>query len=95
LIGQFTSKGLGDVVSSWVGTGKNLPVSADQIQKALGDDTINSLTSKLGMDKNALTKQLSNMLPEVVDKLTPKGKVPQGDILSQGMDLLGGLFGKK
>jgi len=95
LIGQFTSKGLGDVVSSWVGTGKNLPVSADQIQKALGDDTINSLTSKLGMDKNALTKQLSNMLPKVVDKLTPEGKVPQGDILSQGMDLLGGLFSKK
>ncbi len=95
MIGQFTSKGLGDVVSSWVGTGKNLPVSADQIQKALGDDTINSLTSKLGMDKNALTKQLSNMLPKVVDKLTPEGKVPQGDILSQGMDLLGGLFSKK
>jgi uncharacterized protein YidB (DUF937 family) len=95
LISQFNSKGLGDVVSSWVGTGKNLPITADQIQKALGDDTINSLTAKLGMDKNALTDQLSKLFPKVMDKLTPQGKVPEGDILTQGMDLLGGLFGKK
>jgi uncharacterized protein YidB (DUF937 family) len=95
LIGQFTSKGLGDIVSSWVSTGKNLPVSGDQLQNVLGKDTIGKLASKLGMDSGALTSQLTNLLPDVVDKLTPNGKVPEGDIMSQATDLLGGLFGKK
>jgi len=95
LIGQFTSKGLGDVVGSWVSTGKNLPVSGDQLQNVLGKDTIGNLASKLGMDSGALTSQLTNLLPNVVDKLTPDGKVPEGDIMSQATDLLGGLFGKK
>jgi uncharacterized protein YidB (DUF937 family) len=95
LIGQFTSKGLGDVIGSWVGTGKNLPISGDQLKGVLGDDTIKNLASKLGMDSSALTGQLSNLLPQVVDKLTPEGKVPEGDIMSKGIDLLGGLFGNK
>ena len=95
LIGQFTSKGLGDIVGSWVSTGKNLPVSGDQLQNVLGKDTIGNLASKLGMDSGALTSQLTNLLPNVVDKLTPDGKVPEGDIMSQATDLLGGLFGKK
>jgi len=95
LIGQFTSKGLGNIVGSWVSTGKNLPVSGDQLQNVLGKDTIGNLASKLGMDSGALTSQLTNLLPDVVDKLTPNGKVPEGDIMSQATDLLGGLFGKK
>ena len=95
LIGQFSSKGLGDVINSWVGTGKNLPISGDQLRGVLGDDTIKNLASKLGMDSSALTGQLSNLLPQVVDKLTPEGKVPEGDIMSKGMDLLGGLLGNK
>ena len=95
LISKFASKGLGDVIGSWVSTGKNLPVSGDQLQSVLGKDTINNLASKLGMDKGALTSQLTNLLPNVVDKLTPDGKVPEGDIMSKGMDILGGLLGKK
>jgi uncharacterized protein YidB (DUF937 family) len=95
LISQFTSKGLGDVVGSWVSTGKNLPISPDQLQGVLGNDAIKNIASKLGMDSNALTSQLSNLLPDVVDKLTPDGKVPEGDIMRKGMDLLGGLFGKR
>jgi len=95
LISQFKSHGLGDIVSSWVGTQKNLPISSDQIKTVLGDNTIKSMSTKLGMSTNELTGQLSNLLPQVVDKLTPEGKVPEGDILSKGKDLLGGLFGKK
>ena len=95
LIGQFTSKGLGDVVGSWVSTGKNMPVSGDQLQNVLGKDTISNLASKLGMDNGALTSRLSNLLPDVVDKLTPDGKVPDGDIMSKGMEMFGGLLGKK
>jgi len=95
LISQFGAKGLGDVIGSWVSTGKNLPVSGDQLKSVLGDDTVKNIASKLGMDSGALTSQLSNLLPDVVDKLTPDGKVPEDDIMSKGMDLLGGLFGKR
>jgi len=94
LISQFASKGLGDIINSWIGTGKNLPISADQLQSVLGSDTVKNLASKLGMDNNMLLGQLSNILPQAVDKLTPDGKVPDGDIMSKGMDMLGGLFGK-
>jgi uncharacterized protein YidB (DUF937 family) len=95
LIGQFASNGLGDIINSWVGTGNNLPVSPEQIKSALGQDKISNLASKLGMDQGALTSQLSNLLPDVVDKLTPEGKVSEEDILGKGMDMLGGLFGNK
>jgi len=95
LIGQFTSKGLGDVVGSWVSTGKNMPVSGDQLQNVLGKDTISNLASKLGMDNVALTSQLSNLLPDGGDKLTPDGKVRDGYIMSKGMEMFGGVLGKK
>src|SRR5574338_448136 len=95
LINQFTSKGLGDVVSSWVGTGNNLPVSPEQIKNVIGHDTLKDLAAKTGMDQNSLTGKLSDLLPQVVDKLTPDGKVPEGDILSQGMNILNGILGKK
>ncbi|OGU42188.1 MAG: hypothetical protein A2315_11965 [Ignavibacteria bacterium RIFOXYB2_FULL_35_12] len=94
-IQQFATKGLGDIAQSWVRTGMNLPISPDQLQSVLGSDVVKGLASKLGMDNNALTSQLSTLLPQVVDKLTPDGKIPTGDIVSQGMNLLGGLFGKK
>jgi uncharacterized protein YidB (DUF937 family) len=93
LINKFSSQGLGNIISSWVGTGSNLPVSVDQIHKALGSDTIKELASKTGMDSNELSGQLSNLLPQIVDKLTPEGKVPEGDVLTRGKDLLGELFG--
>ena len=94
LVQKFTSKGLGDIVSSWVGTGEKLPISADQISSVLGSDTIKNIADKTGLDTNAVTGQLSTILPQVVDKLTPGGKMPEGDILSKGSDLLGGLTGK-
>ncbi|MEO8232040.1 MAG: YidB family protein [Ignavibacteriota bacterium] len=95
LISQFDSKGLGDVVGSWVGTGQNKSISADQINNVLGSDALSGIASKLGLSVGDLSGQLSNLLPDVVDKLTPEGKVPEGDILGQTSGLLGGLFGKK
>ena len=95
LVSQFVSKGLGDIINSWIGIGKNLPVSGDQLKSVFGETTITDIAAKLGIDPNAVTSQLSNLLPDVVDKLTPGGKIPEGDLLSQATDLLGGLFGKK
>jgi uncharacterized protein YidB (DUF937 family) len=95
LISQFDAKGLGDIIGSWVGTGQNKSISPDQIKNVLGSDVLGGIASKLGLNVNDLSSQLSNLLPGVVDKLTPEGKVPEGDIMSQASDLLGGLFGKK
>ncbi|MDH3267673.1 MAG: YidB family protein [Ignavibacteria bacterium] len=95
LIQKFTSNGLGDVVNSWVGTGEKLPISADQISKVLGPDIIKNIAEKTGLDTNAVTGQLTTLLPQAINKLTPDGKIPEGDILKKGMDMLGGLKGGK
>jgi uncharacterized protein YidB (DUF937 family) len=80
LVEQFTKGGLGDVVGSWVSTGQNLPVSPEQLGSVLGGDKIAGMASQLGMNQGDLLGQLSQMLPQVVDKLTPQGQVPQGGL---------------
>lgn len=91
LIESFTKNGLGDIISSWVSTGKNLPVSADQITQVLGQGKISQLASQTGLSKDDITKHLSSILPGIVDKLTPQGKVPEGDLLQQGLNLIKGM----
>ena len=92
LVSQFSQKGLGDIVNSWVSTGKNLPITPDQLTKGLGNDTITKLASQAGVSPDKLSSQLSQLLPQVIDKLTPEGKLPQGDIAAKGMELLKGLM---
>jgi len=95
LVEQFSRNGMGDVAKSWVGTGQNLPVSPDQLGQVLGGETLGQLSRQLGMNQGDLLGQLSQMLPQVVDKLTPQGQIPQGDIQGMGGDLgslLGGLL---
>jgi len=84
----FKDKGLGDVVSSWIGTGKNLPVSSDQINQALGPEQIQQISEKAGISQEEASKGLAGLLPEIIDKLTPDGKVPEGNLLAQGLDTL-------
>jgi uncharacterized protein YidB (DUF937 family) len=92
LIQSFTQKGLGNIVSSWVSTGPNLPVSGDQIQSALGDDTLSSLAQKAGVAPNEASSLLAQVLPGLVDKLTPEGKIPEsGNLLEQGLSFLKGM----
>ena len=90
LVSKMQQGGLGDVVGSWVGTGQNMPVQPDALGKVLGNDTISSMAGQLGMNNNDLLSQLSHMLPQVVDKLTPQGQVPQGDLGSILGSLVGG-----
>jgi uncharacterized protein YidB (DUF937 family) len=93
LAGAFQQNGLGDVISSWIGTGANLPVSGDQIQQVLGSGQIQAIAQKLGIAPEAASSQLADVMPGIVDKLTPNGEVPQGgDLMSAGMGLLQGLF---
>ena len=92
LVEKFSGKGLGDIAKSWVGTGQNLPVTPQQVQQVLGNDTIKQFASKMGINSDQVTQQLSTILPKVVDKLTPNGQIPEGDIMSKGMDILKGLM---
>jgi uncharacterized protein YidB (DUF937 family) len=89
LLQNFHDKGLGELVTSWVGTGQNLPISADQIQHALGNEQVQQLAAKLGIPFGVVSSQLAQLLPTVVDKLTPSGEVPnQSSLLETGMTLL-------
>jgi len=92
MVQQFSSKGLGDIVNSWVSTGKNLPISAQQVQQGLGKDTLSQIASQLGISPEKASSQISQILPQVVDKLTPDGNINQADIMSKGMELLKGLM---
>ncbi len=95
LLQQFQSGGLGELVSSWVGSGENLPVSAEQIQAVLGNEQVSALASRFGLDPQQLSEQIAQVLPQAVDSMTPNGQLPQGgDALSQGLDLLKGFFNK-
>lgn len=93
LLEQFQRSGLGDVANSWVSTGQNMPISPDQLGSVLGGDQVSSMASQLGMGQGDLLGQLSQMLPQVVDQLTPNGRVPQGGMGDLG-SLLGGLLGR-
>ena len=91
ILGKAQQHGLGDVVNSWIGIGKNLPISADQVQNILGSDTLANIARQFGMPTGAAASQLSQLLPDVVDKLTPQGQLPPGG-LGNVTDLLGMLM---
>lgn len=75
LVNEFEQKGLGGMVQSWVSTGENLPISAEQIQQVLGSDTVQALAAKVGINPQDLVAKLSELLPQAVDKLTPNGTI--------------------
>ena len=87
LIKKFDSVGLGDKVRSWVGTGENQPVTADEVKRALPDQ-VRNLSGELDKPEDEVAGQMAELLPEVVDKVTPEGNVPDASSL---MDRLGGL----
>ena len=90
LVETFQSKGLGDIVSSWVGTGQNMPVSAQQLQSVLGNEYVQQIAAKAGISPDNAGSALAGLLPLIVDKLTPNGQLPAagGGLL----DVVKGLF---
>ncbi len=98
MVQQFHDKGLGSLVSSWVGTGQNLPISADQLQHVLGSEQVKELAAKAGVSPDVASSHLAQLLPMLIDKLTPNGQVPQAStststssMLEAGLDMLKGL----
>ncbi|MEA2929467.1 MAG: hypothetical protein QOG38_1895 [Hyphomicrobiales bacterium] len=78
LVNRFQQNGHGEIANSWIGTGPNRSVSPDQLEQALGPDTVNSLSEQAGISQIDLLSGLSRDLPSAVDELTPDGRIPNG-----------------
>jgi uncharacterized protein YidB (DUF937 family) len=92
VMAQFQQKGLGSQAASWVGTGANQTISADQLSSVFGPGAIGQIASQLGMDQGQASHAMAQLLPEVVNHLTPQGQVTSdsGDMLSQALSMLRG-----
>ena len=90
LINAFQNAGLGEQLKSWIGTGANLPISADQLTAALGSDKIREIANQLGVPHGDVSGGLADMLPQLIDKLSPNGQLPDNHNLLQ--DALSGFL---
>ena len=77
IVNQFEKQGFGSTVRSWVGTGANQPITADQLHQVLGSGTVQELAAKAGLSVPEFTAKLSQLLPQAIDKLTPGGVIPK------------------
>jgi len=92
LVQAFQSNGLGAVVNSWVGNGANQSVTPDQLQQVLGSGQVQALAQKLGVSPEQASSTLSQLLPTIMDKLSPNGAVPEhSNLVQMGEGLLASL----
>lgn len=91
LVQAFQQQGLGDIVGSWVGTGQNLPIAPDQLRQVLGSQQMSQFAAQAGIAPESAGSALASLLPSLIDKLTPEGRVPADDQLP-GLDVLAGLL---
>ena len=76
LLDRFRQGGFGEVMDSWIGPGENKPIAPNQVGTALGTDVLKTLSQRSGLSEQQLLAELSKILPGVVDKLTPHGRLP-------------------
>jgi uncharacterized protein YidB (DUF937 family) len=89
VIGAFNKSGLGNVMSQWISTGPNPPISGDQLTQVLGSDVIGQVANKTGLGQADASSALAAVLPGLIDHLTPNGQVPDAGSLQSS---LGGLL---
>jgi uncharacterized protein YidB (DUF937 family) len=90
ILDSFQKGGLGHIADSWVGKGENMPVTGDQVSQVFGQDKISEMASQLGMSHGEVTGGLAQILPQLVNHVTPNGQVPQDHNMLQ--DALSSLF---
>jgi uncharacterized protein YidB (DUF937 family) len=97
LVSKFEQAGLGGAMSSWIGGGPNQPVSGDEVTSALGSGTISDIAAKLGVNPDEAAGQLSQVLPGLINHLTPEGQAPAQGLGNSGdlMGMLGGLLQRR
>jgi uncharacterized protein YidB (DUF937 family) len=90
IISKFEHGGMADHIGSWVGTGANMPISGAQLQEILGSGSIGEIAQRLGLSHGDASSGLAQVLPQVIDKMTPDGQVPadHGDIVARARALL-------
>ncbi len=94
LLKSFQEKGLGEIAASWVSTGQNQPITAAQIQQVIGSERLASIAQQFGLSPDTVVAGLTEMLPHVIDHLSPNGQLPANHLVEQGLSLLKGkLFG--
>ena len=76
LVDRFKQAGHGETADSWVRTGPNQPLRADQLQQAIGPDVLATLQQQTGLSQDELLARLTRELPNAVDQLTPHGRLP-------------------
>ena len=88
LVSKFAGAGLGSKANSWVGTGENEQLNADEVESALGADQLDEIARKAGVPREEAKSGLAGMIPGLVDKLSPGGSLPTGDLgkLMKGFD---------
>jgi uncharacterized protein YidB (DUF937 family) len=95
LIGKFTSAGLGGKANSWVGSGENEALDPDEVEQALGADQLDKIASDAAMSRDEAKGGLASIIPGLVDKASPGGSLPTGDIAKslRGLDF-GSILGR-
>jgi uncharacterized protein YidB (DUF937 family) len=90
IISKLQSGGLADHVGSWVGTGANMPITGSQLQEVLGSGSIGQIAQQLGLSHGDASSGLAQVLPQIIDKLTPNGQLPadHADMLKQALSSL-------
>ncbi|MEM8593749.1 MAG: YidB family protein [Pseudomonadota bacterium] len=92
LVGMMSKNGLGDAVNSWVGQGQNQQVNADQIVQGLDSDFLKNIASQLGASETDTASELGQVLPGLIDKLTPQGQADDGLGIDDAVSILGNLL---
>src|SRR5262245_19587056 len=86
LIDQMQRTGHGDQARSWVGTGENMPISRDQLDQIFGQGGMEEIARRAGVSREEASEGMSELLPEVVNHVTPEGQLPESDQLTQSVD---------
>ena len=98
LIALFQKAGLGDLIQSWISHGQNKPISGEQLGQVFGPERMSAFAAQLGTSHEEAAGQLSEVLPQIIDALTPQGNLPQeGGLgsLEGMMSMLQGTFGDR
>ena len=93
LVATFKERGLGGVVQSWVAVGVNQPVTAEQIAHVIGQERLDKIAKTAGVTPDEVAANFATYLPQLVDKLTPNGTIPEDGILAKGFSMLRGVLG--
>ncbi|HEY1623491.1 MAG TPA: YidB family protein [Streptosporangiaceae bacterium] len=95
MMSQLQSSGMQDQVQSWIGQGQNKPVSGEQIRQAVDPTVLNQVAEQAHISPEEASNKVAQVLPEMVNQVTPQGQMPSSDPFSQGLGALKSMFGAK